>query len=211
MEGLPTETLEDLDGIAQLAEAVVNSYYQNPKRNKSRQVQVTVSVSCFIPKPFTAFQWEAQDTMEQLVEKQRYLGSKITNRHVRYQHHNAEVSRIEAVLARGDRRLADAIEKISLEGMGFDSWDEHFDYDKWMNAFESTGIDPAFYANRAIGLDEVLPWDIIDIGVTKEFLLRERAKAYEGVTTKNCREHCSGCGANKLGGERTWCPKSQKQ
>jgi hypothetical protein len=114
------------------------------------------------------------------------------------------------VLARGDRRLADAIEKISLEGMGFDSWDEHFDYDKWMDALDSTGIDPAFYANRAIGLDEVLPWDIIDIGVTKEFLLRERAKAYEGVTTKNCREHCSGCGANKFGGERTWCPKSQK-
>ena len=206
MEGLPTETLEDLDGIAQLAEAVVNSYYQNPKRNKSRQVQVTVSVSCFIPKPFTAFQWEAQDTMEQLVEKQKYLGSKITNRHVRYQHHNAEVSHIEAVLARGDRRLADALELACREGFRFDAWDEYFNYQSWLRVFEQTGVDPAFYANRAFGLDEVLPWDIIDCGVTKEFFLRERAKAYEASTTPNCREKCSGCGANKLGGVRAVCP-----
>ena len=206
MEGLPTETLEDLDGIAKLAEAVVDSYYQNPKRNKSRQVQVTVSVSCFIPKPFTAFQWEAQDTMEQLVEKQKYLGSKITNRHVRYQHHNAEVSRIEAVLARGDRRLADALELACREGFRFDSWDEYFNYQSWLRVFEQTGVDPAFYANRAFGLDEVLPWDIIDCGVTKEFFLRERAKAYDAATTPNCREQCSGCGANKLGGVRAVCP-----
>ena len=206
MEGLPTETLEDLDGIAQLAESVVNSYYQNPKRNKSRQVQVTVSVSCFIPKPFTAFQWEAQDTMEQLVEKQKYLGSKITNRHVRYQHHNAEVSHIEAVLARGDRRLADALELACRQGFRFDAWDEYFNYQNWLRVFEQTGVDPTFYANRAFGLDEVLPWDIIDCGVTKEFFLRERAKAYEASTTPNCREQCSGCGANKLGGVRAVCP-----
>ena len=206
MEGLPTETLEDLDGIAKLAETVVDSYYQNPKRNKSRQVQVTVSVSCFIPKPFTPFQWEAQDTMEQLVEKQKYLKTKITNRHVRYQHHNAEVSQIEAVLARGDRRLADALELACREGFRFDSWDEYFNYQNWMSVFERTGIDPAFYANRAFGLDEILPWDIIDCGVSKEFFLRERAKAYEAATTPNCREKCSGCGANKLGGVRAVCP-----
>ena len=206
MEGLPTETLEDLDGIAKLAESVVDSYYKNPKRNKSRQVQVTVSVSCFIPKPFTPFQWEAQDTMEQLIEKQKYLGSKITNRHVRYQHHNAEVSQIEAVLARGDRRLANALELACREGFRFDSWDEYFNYGNWMRVFEQTGVDPAFYANRAFGLDEILPWDIIDCGVTKEFFLRERAKAYEAATTPNCREQCSGCGANKLGGVRAVCP-----
>ncbi|MBE6601731.1 MAG: TIGR03960 family B12-binding radical SAM protein [Ruminococcaceae bacterium] len=210
MNGLPTETLEDLDGIAALADRVAEAYYQNPNRNRSRQVQVTVSVSCFIPKPFTAFQWEAQDTMEMLAEKQEYLKTKITNRHVRYQHHDAKVSRIEAVLARGDRKLADALELACREGFCFDAWDEYFDYDKWMDVFARTGIDPAFYANRAFGLDEVLPWDIIDCGVSKEFFLRERKKAYEAATTPNCREACSGCGANKLGGVRAVCPGCQQ-
>ncbi|MBQ7347826.1 MAG: TIGR03960 family B12-binding radical SAM protein [Clostridia bacterium] len=209
MNGLPTETLEDLDGIAALADKVAEAYYQNPNRNRARQVQVTVSVSCFIPKPFTAFQWEAQDTMEMLAEKQAYLKTKITNKHVRYQHHDAKVSRIEAVLARGDRRLADALELGCREGFCFDAWDEYFDYDKWLDVFARTGIDPAFYANRTFGLDEVLPWDIIDCGVSKEFFLRERAKAYEASTTPNCREKCSACGANKLGGVRAVCPGCQ--
>ena len=206
MNGLPTETLEDLDGIAALADKVAEAYYQNPNRNRSRQVQVTISVSCFIPKPFTPFQWEAQDTMEMLAEKQEYLKTKITNRHVRYQHHDAKVSRIEAVLARGDRKLADALELACREGFCFDAWDEYFDYDKWMDVFERSGVDPAFYANRAFGLDEILPWDIIDCGVSKEFFLRERAKAYEAATTPNCRQSCSGCDANKLGGVRAVCP-----
>ena len=209
MNGLPTETLEDLDGIAALADKVAEAYYQNPNRNRSRQVQVTVSVSCFIPKPFTPFQWEAQDTMEMLAEKQEYLKTKITNRHVRYQHHDAKVSRIEAVLARGDRRLADALELACREGFCFDAWDEYFDYDKWMSVFARTGVDPTFYANRAFGLDEVLPWDVIDCGVSKEFFLRERAKAYASTTTPNCREACSACGANKLGGVRAVCPGCQ--
>lgn len=210
MEGLPTETPDDLEGIARLAEKVVESYYGNPNRPKGRQVTVTVSVSCFIPKPFTAFQWEPQDTMEMLREKQEYLKSKITNRHVRYQHHDARVSLVEAVLARGDRRLSDALELGCREGFRFDAWDEYFDYDKWMDVFRRTGIDPAFYAHRKWGLDEVLPWDIIDCGVTKEFLLRERARAYEAKTTPNCREQCSGCGANRLGGERAVCPNVAK-
>ena len=206
MNGLPTETLEDLDGIAALADKVAEAYYQNPNRNRARQVQVTISVSCFIPKPFTAFQWEAQDTMEMLAEKQAYLKTKITNKHVRYQHHDAKVSLIEAVLARGDRRLSKALELGCREGFCFDAWDEYFDYDKWLDVFARTGIDPAFYANRALGLDEVLPWDIIDCGVSKEFFLRERAKAYAAATTPNCREKCSACGANKLGGVRSVCP-----
>ncbi len=210
MEGLPTETPEDLEGIARLAEKVVESYYENPNRPKGRQVTVTVSVSCFIPKPFTAFQWEPQDTMEMLREKQEYLKSKITNRHVRYQHHDARVSLVEAVLARGDRRLSDALELGCREGFRFDAWDEYFDYDKWMDVFRRTGIDPAFYAHRKWGLDEVLPWDIIDCGVTKEFLLRERERAYAAKTTPNCREQCSGCGANRLGGERAVCPNAAK-
>ncbi len=206
MEGLPTETLDDIEGIAKLAERVVDSYYANPNRPKGRQVTVTVSVSCFIPKPFTAFQWEPQDTMEMLREKQEYLKSKITNRHVRYVHHDAKVSLIEVVLARGDRRLSDALELGCREGFKFDAWDEHFDYDKWLDVFRRTGIDPAFYAYRRWGLDEVLPWDIIDCGVSKEFFKRERARAYAEQTTPNCREQCSGCGANKLGGERAVCP-----
>ncbi len=206
MNGLPTETLEDIEGIATLAEHVVDAYYQNPNRNKARPVQVTVSVSCFIPKPFTPFQWEAQDTMEMLAEKQEYLKTKIKSKHVRYVHHDAKVSRIEAVLARGDRRLADALELACNEGFVFDAWDEYFDYDKWISVLERTGLDPAFYANRKFGKDEILPWDIIDCGVSKEFFLRECEKAYAENTTPNCREHCSACGANKLGGVRAVCP-----
>ncbi len=210
MEGLPTETDEDLEGIPNLASSVLDTFYRCPTRNRAKKPQVTISVSCFIPKPFTPFQWEAQDTIEELVRKQEYIGEKITDRKIRYQHHDAKVSRIEAVLARGDRKLCAALELACKEGFSFDSWDECFDYDKWISVFERTGVDPSFYANRAFGLDEVLPWDIIDCGVTKEFFLRERAKAYEAATTPNCREKCSGCGANKLGGERTCCPKMKK-
>ena len=209
MEGLPTETDEDLEGIPNLASSVLRAFYQCPTRNKVKKPQVTISVSCFIPKPFTAFQWEAQDTIEELERKQEYIGSKIQDRKIRYQHHDAKVSRIEAVLARGDRRLSNALELACREGFMFDSWDEYFDYDRWISVFERTGLDPAFYANRAFGLDEVLPWDIIDCGVTKEFLKREREKAYNENTTPNCREKCSGCGANRLGGERTCCPKAK--
>ena len=206
MSGLPTETAEDLEGIATLASRVVHEYYQNPNRQKGRSPQVTISVSCFIPKPFTPFQWEAQDTMEMLKEKQEYLGSKVTDRKVRYTHHDAKVSRIEAVLARGNRKLSAALELAAKEGFCFDAWDEFFDYDKWISVLERSGIDPAFFANRAFGLDEILPWDIIDCGVTKEFLKRERERAYAAATTPNCREKCSGCGANRLGGVRTPCP-----
>ena len=207
MMGLPTETKEDLAGIAELAEKVVEVYYANPNRNKGRHPQVTISVACFIPKPFTPFQWEAQDTMEMLKEKQEYLSSCIKNRHVRYNYHDARTSHIEAVLARGDRRLGAVLLEACRRGFHFDAWEEHFDYDRWMTLFADCGIDPAFYANRAWGTDEVLPWEIIDCGVKREFFLRERERAYAGSTTPNCRQACSACGANKLGGERTCCPK----
>lgn len=206
MNGLPTETYEDIEGISVLAKHVVDEFYKMPVRPK-KPVQVTVSVSCFVPKPHTPFQWEPQDTLESLVDKQRFLGEKITDRKVRYNWHEAKVSRLEAVFSKGDRRLSKAIAHAVSKGMHFDAWDEYFDYDKWMEVFEECGIDPSFYANRRIGYDEILPWDVIDIGVNKSFLISENKKAYESKTTPNCKEKCSGCGANKLGKELTWCPK----
>ena len=132
---------------------------------------------------------------------------KNTDRKIKYNYHDAGVSRIEAVFARGDRRLGRALLEANRRGMRLDSWEEFFDYEKWLDVFRSVGIDESFYANRTFGEDETLPWDVIDIGVTKEFLLRERHNAYKGKTTPACSEKCSACGANKLGGERSWCPK----
>ena len=205
MNGLPTETDDDILGIAALAKRVVDQYYAMPKPERPKGLGVTVSVSCFVPKPFTPFQWEKQDTYSELMRKQELLKSAITDRRIKYAYHDAKVSFIEAVLARGDRRLAPAIAYLADKGQMFDAWDEFFDYDLWIEAFEKCSIDPSFYTSRGFGLDEVLPWDIIDIGVTKNYLLRERNKAYEGVTTPSCAEHCSGCGANKLGGKNRWC------
>ena len=205
MNGLPTETDEDIEGIALLAKKVVDQYYALPKPERPKGLGVTVSVSCFVPKPFTPFQWEKQDTFDELIRKQELLKGNITDRRIKYAYHDAKVSFIEAVLARGDRRLAPAIAYIADKGIMLDAWDEFFDYDAWIEAFESCGVDPAFYTSRGFGLDEVLPWDIVDIGVTKAFLRRERDKAYRGETTPSCAEQCSGCGANKLGGENRWC------
>ena len=205
MNGLPTETDEDIIGIADTAKKVVDQYYALPKSERPKGLGVTVSVSCFVPKPFTPFQWEKQDTYEELIRKQELLKSAITDRRIKYAYHDAKVSFIEAVLARGDRRLAPAIAYLAEKGQMFDAWDEYFNYDLWIEAFEKCGIDPAFYTSRGFGLDEVLPWDIIDVGVTKAYLRRERDKAYEGKTTPSCAEHCSGCGANKLGGKNRWC------
>ena len=210
MDGLPTETYEDIKGIADLASSVVGEYYKMPKSERPRGVGVTISVACFVPKPFTPFQWEKQDSYKTLMEKQEYLKSCITDRKIRYTYHDAKVSFLEAVFARGDRRLAPAIALAVEEGFMFDAWDEFFDYDKWMDVFARTGIDTDFYTTRGFGLDEVLPWDIIDCGVTKQFLLREREKAYNEKTTPSCAEHCSGCGANTLGDKNRWCPLAKK-
>lgn len=205
MNGLPTETDEDIVGIAGLAKKVVDQYYAMPKPERPKGLGVTVSVSCFVPKPFTPFQWEKQDTFDELIRKQALLKGAITDRRIKYAYHDAKVSFIEAVLARGDRRLAPAIAYLADKGVMLDAWDEFFNYDLWIEAFEKCGIDPTFYTSRGFGLDEVLPWDIIDVGVTKAYLRRERDKAYEGKTTPSCAEHCSGCGANKLGGKNRWC------
>ena len=206
MMGLPTETLEDVEGIGTLARHVLDTYYEVTRGVKGRRSPtVTLSCSCFIPKPFTAFQWEPQNSLEELHEKQRYLRSKINDPKIKFNYHDAEVCRLEAVFARGDRRLSKAILAAHEKGMKFDSWEEFFDYDGWMKVFEECGINPDFYATREFGEDEVLPWDIIDCGVTKKFLLRERHNAHISKTNRNCAEQCTGCGANCLGGERTWC------
>lgn len=207
MDGLPTEMREDVEGIAKLAKTVVDSYYSNPNVKRGKSPQVTISVACFIPKPFTPFQWEAQDTIEMLEEKQHWLREAITDRKIRYTWHDACVSRIEAVFARGDRRLSAALLEAHRRGRRFDAWDEYFDYDEWLDIFASVGIDPAFYANRKFSRDEILPWDVIDCGVKKSFFAREADKAYESRTTRNCSETCSGCGANSLPGKHRWCPK----
>ncbi len=209
MNGLPTETREDIAGIADLAKKVIDRYYTGQNRVKGRKPSVTVSVSCFIPKPFTPFQWEAQDDLGTLREKQMYLATLLDDRkHIAYHWHEAKVSRVEAVFARGDRRLSAALLEAHKLGVRFDGWDEMFSYEKWLEAFSRAGLDPAFYAERKRDLDEVLPWEIIDCGVDKKFLLRERERAYAGQVTPNCKQQCSGCGANKLGGERSWCTRS---
>ena len=205
MNGLPTETYEDIEGIAHTAKRVIDAYYELPREERPAGIGVTISVACFVPKPFTAFQWEKQDSFEALIKKQSHLRGCITDRRIKYNYHEAKVSFIEAVLTRGDRRLAPAIAAVVEDGAYLDAWEEGFDFERWMRAFEKTGVDPAYYTTRGFGLDEVLPWDVIDAGITKQFLLRERAKAYEGKTTPPCSEHCSGCGAAALGGKTRWC------
>ncbi len=206
MLGLPTETEEDLDGIAELAKHVVDTYYDVFRGVKGRKAPtVTISVSCFIPKPFTAFEWEAQNSLDELKRKQMYLRSKINDPKIKYNYHDADVCRLEAVFARGDRRLAPAMLEAHKRGIKFDAWEEFFNYGIWMEIFDACGIDTSFYAERERAEDEILPWDIIDCGVDKAFLLRERHNAYCSKTNKNCAEGCTGCGANKLGGEKSWC------
>ncbi len=208
MNGLPGETYEDIEGISTLASHVVDEYYHTPNRNKGRQPQVTLSVACFIPKPHTPFQWERQNTIEELMDKQKFLSSKITDRKVRYNYHDAKVSRIEAVFARGDRRLGKALEEAIRRHVRFDAWEEYFDYDGWLDIFAAVGLDPDFYANRTIPDDEILPWDMISAGISKEFLLSERHKAQAVIATPSCKEKCSACGANKLVDKKycRWCP-----
>ncbi len=208
MNGLPGETYDDIEGISTLASHVIDEYFRTPNRNKAKQPQVTLSVACFIPKPQTPFQWEGQNTFPELEDKQAFLNSKITDRKIRYNYHDAKVSHIEAVFARGDRRLGKALEEAVNRHVTFDSWEDHFDFDNWLDIFKVTGIDTAFYANRTIPDDEILPWDMISCGVTKEFLLSERHKSQKAIATPSCKEKCSACGVNKLVDKEfcRWCP-----
>lgn len=200
MMGLPTETNEDVVGIADLAQKVVDEFYKNPNKPKGKGVNVSISVSCFVPKPFTPFQWEAQDTMEQLKAKQHLLLESVKSRKISVSYHDARTSFLEGVFARGDRRLCDVMERAWRKGCRFDSWDECFSFEKWMEAFEECGVDPYFYTSRKRNYDEILPWDHMDYGIGKKFFQKEAEKAYESVTTSHCREKCNACGANKLNG-----------
>ncbi len=200
MIGLPTETEDDIRGIADLAQAVVDEFYHNDNKPKGKGVNVSVSVASLVPKPFTPFQWEPQDRPDTLIEKQNFLISCVKTRKVSVSRHVPWTSFLEGVFARGDRRLCDVIETAWRKGCKFDSWEEHLDREKWMDSFAENGIDPFFYTARKRSFDEVLPWDHMDYGVTKKFLIKENEKAHRGETTASCREKCAGCGAARLNG-----------
>lgn len=196
MIGLPYETDEDILGIADLAHKVVEAYYE-VSPNKRRPPSVNIGVSSFVPKPFTPFEWAGQNTREELRRKQQLLKSAITNRHVKYSYHESDVSVLEGIFARGDRRLNSVLLEAHKLGCKFDAWNETFSMEKWYKAFENAGVDMSFYV-RERDYDDLFPWDFVNIGVTKDFLMRENEKAKQAVTTPNCREKCSACGANTL-------------
>lgn len=200
MMGLPTETMEDIEGIANLGMDVLHAFYNNPNRQKGTGLQVNISCSSFIPKPFTPFQWEPEDTMESLKAKQKHLLESIPSKKIKVSYHETPTSLLEGVLARGDRRLSAVLYSAYKKGCKFDSWDEHFKFDAWMEAFEENNLDPYFYTQRRRDFSEVLPWDHLDYGISRKFLERENIKAHENETTPHCRIRCAGCGANKLNG-----------
>ncbi|MGI6527919.1 MAG: TIGR03960 family B12-binding radical SAM protein [Caldicoprobacterales bacterium] len=199
MIGLPTETREDLQGIADLAKRVTDCYYRVDREKRQRGLKITVSASCFVPKPFTPFQWEPQDTMEQFREKQEFLKKTLRLKHVNFNWHDPEVSFLEAVFARGDRRLGKVLLSAWKNGAVFDGWSEQFNLDAWMKAFEENKVKPEFYAHRKREQHEILPWDHIDTGVTKAFLWQEWQRALRGEITPDCRLDCTGCGIRRLG------------
>ena len=204
MLGLPTETEEDMEAIAVLADKVARRYYEIPKDQRNGKCQITASSSFFIPKPFTPFQWAPMLNHEDYIEraaivKHAFL-NQLNKKSLRYNWHDAEVSVLEGVFARGDRKIASVIEEAYRMGCIYDSWSEQFDNDKWMQAFDNTGIEIGFYNLRERAEEEVFPWDFIDIGVTKKFLRREWDRAMKGEVTPNCRMQCSGCGVAKWKG-----------
>lgn len=200
MVGLPTETYDDIDGIANVAYMILDNYYQIPKDKRPRGINITVSASSFVPKPFTPFQWVAQDDINVLNEKQYHLKDKLRKRELSFSYHESNTSFLEGVFARGDRRLSQVIYTAWRNGAKFDGWGEHFKFDVWMKAFETENVDPKFYNQRLRDINEVLPWDFVDIGVSKKFLQQEYRNALEGNTTPNCRVECTACGAASFEG-----------
>lgn len=204
MLGQSTETEEDMKGIAWLAEKISERYYEVPKEQRNGKCQIVVSTSFFVPKPFTPFQWAQMCTKEEFLHRAYVVNHEIkeqkNKKSIKYNWHEADVTVLEGILARGDRKVAKAIRSAYEKGCLFDSWGEYFHNDLWMEAFAQTGVDPDFYTVRERSEEEVFPWDFIDIGVTKKFLLREWKKAHEEKITTNCRQGCSGCGAATFGG-----------
>lgn len=197
MLGLPDETMEDIEGIAQLSQRIVDMFYSIDKSKRGNTIQISISTATFVPKPFTPFEFEPQATREEISAKQKHLLESLTTRKVRCSWHKQDVSVLEAVLARGDRKLGQAVYATWKKGCTLDSWDEHFKYKLWEEAFEECGIDVAFYANRRRNYDETLPWDHLDYLVSKNFFIRENIKAHNAETTRNCKDGCSGCGIKK--------------
>lgn len=197
MLGLPDETMEDIEGIAQLAQNIVDMFYSIDRSKRGPTVKITISTATFVPKPFTPFQFEPQATAEEIKAKQKHLLDNLKTRKVQPSWHKQPVSLLEATLARGDRKLSDVIFHAWKNGCKLDSWDEHFDFSKWEKAFEECGVDPSFYANRKREYDEVLPWDHLDYMVSKNFLIKENKRAHSAQTTVNCKDGCSGCGIKK--------------
>ncbi len=197
MTGLPGETYDDLEGIAEIARNIIK---MSGETRAGGRFTVSVSAANFVPKPHTPFQWEPQDTRESFMKKHDFLSERLHIRGVQFNYHDSPVSYIEAVLARGDRRLSGLLEAAFRNGCRFDSWSESFNWAGWEKAFAESGTDGAFYANRKRGYDEVLPWDIIDCGITKEFLIRENEKSKKGITTPDCRNGCNACGLDALTG-----------
>ena len=199
MLGLPTETDEDVLGIADLAARIMHAWRESAS-NKQRGVRITVSTSWFVPKPHTAFQWEPQISKEEYECRVKLLREAITTKTVTYNWHDSDTSFLEAVLARGDRRMCKVLETAWRKGAKLDAWEEYFSLDRWLEAFEECGLDPHFYANRRREKDEIMPWSMISSGVTEEYLWRELQRAREGVTTPDCRTRCNACGANHMVG-----------
>ena len=197
MLGLPTETDEDIVGIADMAGRILHCWRENAK-NKNRGVKITISTSCFIPKPHSPFQWEAQITKEEYLRRVNLLRSSINARNVIYNWHDADTSVVEAVLSRGDRRLGPVLEEVWRRGGRLEAWTDYFSFERWMQALEKFGLDPAFYASRERRVDEVLPWDMIDVGVRKAHLVHEREMCYASTLSPDCRHQCSACGALRL-------------
>ncbi len=204
MLGLPTETTEDMEGIALLSEKIAEKYYEIPKDQRKGKVQVVASTSFFVPKPFTPFQWARMCTKEEFLGKARVVNHKMKEmlnyKSLKYNWHEADVTVLEGVLARGDRRVGAVIEEAYKNGALYDAWSETFKNEVWMKAFETCGVDINFYTTRERNLDEIFPWDFIDSGVTKEFLKKEWLNSIKGTITPNCRERCSGCGIRRFGG-----------
>ena len=197
MLGLPTETDEDVLGIAELVYKILKTWREHAS-NKKRGVRIHVATAYFVPKPFTPFQWEKQITPEEYLRRQRLLKEHMPSKSIEYNWHAADLSRLEAVLARGDRRLGAVLEEAVRRGAKLDGWDEYFSYQTWLDSFASCGIDPDFYTIRGYGEDELLPWQVISDGVSSAYLKKERQRAYRSQTTPDCRTSCSACGANCL-------------